>query len=536
MRARLLLSVAVVLIAVIAVSSIPRNVYAFDLELYEDGILSDGIIEQGRLIRVQVVTAPGNTNQYRYIWTHTESGTTLETGNTVSQYDERRINILGDWNIKVEFYYFGDKLGEATTSFRIVSADYNIELFEGDDLSPSDGTIPQGSLIRANAVTTNPTVNQYRYIWTHTESGTTLETGNTVSQYNERRINILGDWNIKVEFYYFGDKLGEATTSFRIVSADYNIELFEGDDLSPSDGTIPQGSLIRANAVTTNPTVNQYRYIWTHTESGTTLETGNTVSQYDERRINILGDWNIKVEFYYFGDKLGEATTSFRIVSADYNIELFEGDDLSPSDGTIPQGSLIRANAVTTNPTVNQYRYIWTHTESGTTLETGNTVSQYDERRINILGDWNIKVEFYYFGDKLGEATTSFRIVEPTYNIELFEGDHGSDYTINLGQEVRAKATTNDNSIRSVTFRWIDPSNNEVRNTTVNIVSGEASDTYTPNQVGTWQVIAEFSDGTIVVKELQVPFQVVPESIIGALSVIGSSLAVLAVYRRKRSI
>jgi hypothetical protein len=438
MRARLLLSVAI-LIAVIAVSSMPRNVYAFELELYEDGILSDGIIEQGRLIRVQVVTAPGNTNQYRFIWTHPESGTTLYSGFTTATYDERRINILGDWNITVEFYYYGDKVGEATTSFRIVSAGYNIELFEGDDLSPSDGTIPQGSLIRANAVTTNPTVNQYRYIWTHPESGTTLYSGFTTATYDERRINILGDWNITVEFYYYGDKVGEATTSFRIVSAGYNIELFEGDDLSPSDGTIPQGSLIRANAVTTNPTVNQYRYIWTHPESGTTLYSGFTTATYDERRINILGDWNITVEFYYYGDKVGEATTSFRIVSAGYNIE-------------------------------------------------------------------------------------------------LFEGDHGSDYTINLGQEVRAKATTNDSSIRSVKFRWIDPSNNEVRNTTVPIVSGEASDTYTPNQVGTWKVVAEFSDGTIVVKELQVPFQVVPESIIGALSIIGLSLAVLAVYRRKRSI
>jgi hypothetical protein len=111
-----------------------------------------------------------------------------------------------------------------------------------------------------------------------------------------------------------------------------------------------------------------------------------------------------------------------------------------------------------------------------------------------------------------------------------------SDGIIDLGKSVTAKTKTKNNNDANVTFRWIDPSNNEVRNTTVPIVSGEASDTYTPNQVGTWKVVAEFSNGTIVVKELQVPFQVVPESIIGALSVIGSSLAVLAVYRRKRSI
>jgi hypothetical protein len=127
-------------------------------------------------------------------------------------------------------------------------------------------------------------------------------------------------------------------------------------------------------------------------------------------------------------------------------------------------------------------------------------------------------------------------VTTANYSLTLYEGSNPSDGVINLGDNITAKATTNDSSVVNVKFRWIDPSNNEVRNTTVNIVSGEASDTYTPNQVGTWKVVAEFSNGAIVVKELQVPFQVVPESIIGALSVIGSSLAVLAVYRRKRSI
>jgi len=94
------------------------------------------------------------------------------------------------------------------------------------------------------------------------------------------------------------------------------------------------------------------------------------------------------------------------------------------------------------------------------------------------------------------------------YSLTLYEGSNPSDGVINLGDSITAKATTKNNII-NVKFRWIDPSNNEVRNTTVPIVSGEASDTYTPNQVGTWKVVAEFSNGTIVVKELQVPFQVV---------------------------
>jgi hypothetical protein len=133
-------------------------------------------------------------------------------------------------------------------------------------------------------------------------------------------------------------------------------------------------------------------------------------------------------------------------------------------------------------------------------------------------------------------ANKVIKVFSPSRSLILYEDMNESDGIIDLGKSVTAKTKTKNNNDANVTFRWIDPSNNEVRNTTVPIVNGEASDTYTPNQVGTWKVVAKFSDGTIVVKELQVPFQVVPESIIGALSVIGSSLAVLAVYRRKRSI
>jgi hypothetical protein len=89
------------------------------------------------------------------------------------------------------------------------------------------------------------------------------------------------------------------------------------------------------------------------------------------------------------------------------------------------------------------------------------------------------------------------------YFLELYEDDIPSDRVINLGEDITAKATTNHSSVVNVTFRWIDPSNNEVRNTTVPIVNGEASDAYTPNQVGTWKVVAEFSN------KLQVPSKVV---------------------------
>jgi hypothetical protein len=58
------------------------------------------------------------------------------------------------------------------------------------------------------------------------------------------------------------------------------------------------------------------------------------------------------------------------------------------------------------------------------------------------------------------------------------------------------------------------------------------------NEAGEWHIVTDFTtnDGntSTVVLTIQTRFGVVPESIIGALSVIGSSLAVLAVYRRRR--
>jgi hypothetical protein len=141
-----------------------------------------------------------------------------------------------------------------------------------------------------------------------------------------------------------------------------------------------------------------------------------------------------------------------------------------------------------------------------------------------------------YNGDVVDAFVAKLTSIEQTYNLELYEDSNPSDGVINLGEDITATATTNDSSVVNVTFIWIDPSNNVAWTNTVNIVNGEASDTFTPNQVGTWQVIAQFSNGTIVVIELNVSFQVVPESIIGALSVIGSSLAVLAVYRRRRKV
>ncbi|MCS6768327.1 MAG: hypothetical protein RMJ59_03875 [Candidatus Nitrosocaldus sp.] len=114
------------------------------------------------------------------------------------------------------------------------------------------------------------------------------------------------------------------------------------------------------------------------------------------------------------------------------------------------------------------------------------------------------------------------------------------DATINIGDPMTAFTETNDYTNDTVRFRWFDPFGTEVRTQTVSTVydgltdTYKASDTFIPNAVGTWQIIAEFNNGTILITTLDVKFQVVPESVIGALGVAGTSISILAMRRLMR--
>ncbi len=125
-----------------------------------------------------------------------------------------------------------------------------------------------------------------------------------------------------------------------------------------------------------------------------------------------------------------------------------------------------------------------------------------------------------------------FSIFPSLCKLTLYEDLIVSDGMINLGESITAKTITANNDINNVKFRWLDPSYTEVSSNTLPVVNGEVSDTFTPNTAGKWTIIAEVSDCSIV-RELNVSFLVVPESMIGAVAVIGSSLGVLAIYRRK---
>lgn len=120
------------------------------------------------------------------------------------------------------------------------------------------------------------------------------------------------------------------------------------------------------------------------------------------------------------------------------------------------------------------------------------------------------------------------------YSLELFEDGSPSDGVINLGEDITATATTTDSTVDSITIRWIDPMNTVVREQT--FLGTSAADTFAPNVVGTWTVEAEFSDGTVIVKTLNVSFNVLPETAIGAIGVIGASIAVFAAFLYRKRI
>jgi hypothetical protein len=120
------------------------------------------------------------------------------------------------------------------------------------------------------------------------------------------------------------------------------------------------------------------------------------------------------------------------------------------------------------------------------------------------------------------------------YSLNLFEDGDPSDLVYNLGQEARAVAETVDPVVTQVEFRWIDPGAN-IETEIVPLTLGSAESTFTPDEVGMWTVEADFGNGVVVRQTLDIDFMVIPESAIGAIALVGSSLAALGVFAlRKR--
>jgi hypothetical protein len=117
-----------------------------------------------------------------------------------------------------------------------------------------------------------------------------------------------------------------------------------------------------------------------------------------------------------------------------------------------------------------------------------------------------------------------------SYLLRLFEGEQESDGIIDLGQEISAVASTRDTSIDQVIFRWIDPSNDIVETAAVPLNLGSSKASFEPDKLGTWIVEADFGNGEVVQKTLDISFIVIPESPIGIIALLGSAVATLGAY------
>jgi len=122
------------------------------------------------------------------------------------------------------------------------------------------------------------------------------------------------------------------------------------------------------------------------------------------------------------------------------------------------------------------------------------------------------------------------------FNLDLFEGSDPSDLILSLGQEAKAVAATNDPIVTHVNFIWNGPSDSQ-SSELVPLVLGSANSTFTPDEVGTWVVIADFGNGEVIQQTLHVDFLVIPESPIGMVALMVSSFLALGgfVFWKRKS-
>jgi len=116
-----------------------------------------------------------------------------------------------------------------------------------------------------------------------------------------------------------------------------------------------------------------------------------------------------------------------------------------------------------------------------------------------------------------------------SYKLRLFENSlEPTDGVVDLNHDVRAVAGTTDDSVTAVIFKWINPGGDTKREVAVPISTGD--DTFAPDEPGEWTVLADFGNGEVVVKTVSVDFFVLPESPIGVIAMMLSSMGALGVF------
>ncbi len=107
--------------------------------------------------------------------------------------------------------------------------------------------------------------------------------------------------------------------------------------------------------------------------------------------------------------------------------------------------------------------------------------------------------------------------------------------TVTLGAEVTATASTDDISIDQVTFTWIEPDTTTIGGGPTTDSSSPFEDSFTPDEIGTWTVRAEFEDGLVIEETVNVSFLVVPESPFGSIALVVAAFGSLILLTRRRN-
>jgi len=124
----------------------------------------------------------------------------------------------------------------------------------------------------------------------------------------------------------------------------------------------------------------------------------------------------------------------------------------------------------------------------------------------------------------------------PPYALELKQGGANipNGGNAQIDGTITANATTDSSTATQVNFTRINP-DTTIETQIVQLTLGSAQYTFTPAVVGHYTILADFGDGVILEKELEVSFNVIPESPLGALALIASSMAALGAYMKFRS-
>jgi hypothetical protein len=120
---------------------------------------------------------------------------------------------------------------------------------------------------------------------------------------------------------------------------------------------------------------------------------------------------------------------------------------------------------------------------------------------------------------------------DPTfYRLELFINRSPCGCVIGLREDLIALATTDDPTVDAVRFRWITPTHNVLFDNENPLLNGQAQDFCECAIAGDWRVEADFLNGIVIVETFVVRFTVLPESPIGTIAILGSSIGALGGY------